>query len=268
MKSRSVLFILFFLLSLPSFAQKCDNRSVSLKGKSILLFCKNGQGYIHDNIPAAKEAFFKMAMEQGFSLDTSDNSGVFLEEKLKKYNAIIFCNTNNEVFETEEQRVAFMRYIQAGGSFMGIHSACGTERNWTWFKQMLGGTFLVHPPFQEFPVKVLDSAHPSAQGIPDVWMVKDELYFLKEMNPTVRVIMASDFSNIKDGKDLPNTFGTMFPSVWCNDFDGGRQWYTALGHDKSDYSNPLYLQHILGGLKWVVAEKLDYSKAHAMTSAQ
>jgi type 1 glutamine amidotransferase len=77
------------------------------------------------------------------------------------------------------------------------------------------------------------------------------------------VIMASDFSNIKDGKDLPNTFGTLFPSVWCNSYDGGRQWYTALGHDKSDYQNPLYLQHLLGGLKWVAAEKLDYSKAYA-----
>jgi type 1 glutamine amidotransferase len=267
MKQLITISVLFFLITY-SFSQKCDNRAAALQGKSILLFCKNGKGYIHDNIPSAKEAFIKMAKEEGFSLDTIDNSDVFREEKLTKYNAIIFCNTNNEVFETEAQRVAFMCYIQAGGGFLGIHSACGTERNWSWFKQMLGGTFLVHPPFQKFPVRVVNQEHPSAKGIPEVWVVNDELYFLKEMNPAVRVIMASDFSNIKDGKDLPNTFGTLFPSVWCNDFDGGREWYTALGHDKSDYSNPLYLQHLLGGLKWVVAEKLDYSKAHAISSAQ
>ncbi|MFN8207530.1 MAG: ThuA domain-containing protein [Bacteroidales bacterium] len=250
----------------PAFGQKYDNLSRDLKGKSILLFCKNGEGYVHDNIPSAKLAFLKMAGQEGFKLDTTDDAAVFSEERLKSYHAVVFCNTNNDVFETEAQKVAFMRYIQAGGGFVGIHSACGTERNWAWFKQMLGGTFLVHPPFQKFPVRVLDPEHPSVKGIPDPWIVKDELYFLKELNPTIRIIMASDFSAIKDGKDLPNTFGTLFPSVWCNTFDGGRQWYTALGHDKSDYSNPLYIQHLLGGLKWSVAEKLDYSKAHSTSS--
>ncbi len=258
------LLTLFSLFRIDAIAQNYDNKSTSLKGKKVLLYYKNGKGYVHDNILASRNAFIKLGQEQKFSLDTSSNPVVFKEENLKQYHAIVFSNTNNDVFDTESQKLAFMRYIQAGGGFVGIHSACGTERNWHWFKQMLGGTFLVHPPFQEFNVLVVDNTHPSTQNMPEVWTVKDELYFLKEMNPTIRVLMVSDFSKIKDGKNMPETFGTVFPAVWCNTFDGGRQWYTALGHDKTDFENPLYMQHILGGLQWVVCKKLDYSKAYAI----
>ena len=267
MKTKKIIFL--FLLSISFsmvFSQKYDNKTVSLKGKRILLFTKNGKGYIHDNISVSVKAFFKLSLEQGFQLDTSSNASVFTNENLKKYHALVFSNTNNEVFDTEAQKVAVMRYIQAGGGFVGIHIACGTERNWVWFKQMLGGTFLFHPVFQEFNVRVLDKEHPSCKNIPDPWVVKDELYFLKEMNPTIRVLMVSDFSKMTDKRPMPETFGKVFPCVWCNTYDGGRQWYTALGHDKRNYENPLYMRHILGGLQWVTAQKVDYTKAYATKS--
>lgn len=259
-----ILFILAF--GETSKAQKWDNKAVSLKGKKILLFYKNGKGYVHDNILASREAFLKLGEEQGFTVDTSCNSSVFREDYLKQFCAIVFSNTNNQVFDTEAQKIAFMRYIQAGGGFVGIHIACGTERNWPWFKNMIGGTFDFHPPFQEFTVHPIDREHPSTRDIPENWNVKDELYFLREMNPAIRVLMVSDFSGIKYDKPLPATFGKVFPSVWCNTFDGGRQWYTALGHDKTDYQKPLYIQHILGGLKWSASGSLDYKKAYAVKS--
>ncbi|WP_416188633.1 ThuA domain-containing protein [Proteiniphilum sp.] len=98
---------------------------------------------------------------------------------------------------------------------------------------------------------------PSAREIPPVWEVEDELYILKEMNPTIRGLMVSDFSspNFQHSKPLPNTFGSVFPSVWCNEFDGGRQWVTALGHKKEAYSGPLFISHIVGGLQWVLVKK-------------
>jgi type 1 glutamine amidotransferase len=146
-----LLFILFVVFSLSITAQ--------LKNKHVLIFTKNGKGYVHENIPASIAALQKLGIENGFTTDTTTNSALFTENNLKKYDAIIFSNTNNDVFDTEEQKVAFMRYIQAGGGFMGIHSASGTERNWKWFKLMLGATFLRHPPFQKFTVHVLDKKH-------------------------------------------------------------------------------------------------------------
>ena len=62
-------------------------------------------------------------------------------------------------------------------------------------------------------------------------------------------------------------FGNRYPAAWCHEFDGGKSWYTSLGHSKEDYSNPVYLAHIIEGLKWLTDKgKLDYKKARAINS--
>ena len=255
MKTRFlILTLLFFFAGNVCFAQKYDNKAANLKGKKVLLFTKNGEGYVHDNIPASIEMFFKLSASEGFQLDTTTNSGIFALKDLQKYHAVVFSNTNDEVFDTQEERDGFVSYIRSGKGFVGIHSAGGTERNWAWYKQLVGGTFDFHPPLQKFQVKVVDASHPSTKDQPTVRTVNDELYFMTEINPTVRILMVSDFSSpdYKSDKPMPTTFGKLFPCVWCNDFDGGRQWFSALGHAPADYSDPNYVAHILGGLKWVI----------------
>ena len=195
-------FILFIFLSLTIDAQ--------LKNKHVLIFTKNGKGYVHENIPASIAAFQKLGIENGFTTDTSTNSALFTENNLKKYDAIIFSNTNNDVFDNEEQRVAFMRYIQAGGGFMGIHSASGTERNWKWFKLMLGATFLRHPPFQKFIVHVLDKKHPAVKNLSSQWETNDECYLFKEINPSIKVLLVSDISTVKEADSSKNMMSSFF----------------------------------------------------------
>lgn len=241
--------------------------NVKWKKVQVLLYTKNGKGYVHDNIPNSIEAIKALAAQNGFKLDVSEDPGVFTEENLKKYDALIFSNTNNNVFDTDAQKVAFMRYIQAGGGFMGIHSASGTERQWKWFKQCLGGTFFFHEPYKRFDVVILDHSHPSLAHLPERWSKEDECYYLKEMNVDLTVLAVNDMSVFLDKANprRPNTFGNVFPSVWCQEFDGGRQWYTSLGHNKEDYKTPEFRQHILGGLQWVIGKQkpLDYRKAYA-----
>src|SRR5688572_14553438 len=215
-------FIIFLVSSLSVDAQ--------LKNKHVLIFTKNGKGYVHENIAASIAAIQKLGIENGFTTDTTTNSAWFTDANLKQYDVIIFSNTNNDVFDTEEQKVAFMRYIQAGGSFMGIHSASGTERNWKWFKLMLGATFLRHPPLQSFTVHVLDHAHPATKNLSASWETSDECYYFKEINTKVKVLLATDITEIKEsGSNIkPDVFGNRYPAVWCQEFDGGRVFYTAL----------------------------------------
>ena len=259
-----IAFISFSIYSLSITAQ--------LKNKHVLIFTKNGKGYVHENIAASIAAIQKLGTGNGFVADTTTSSALFTDDNLKKYDAIIFSNTNNDVFDSEEQKVAFMRYIQAGGGFMGIHSASGTERKWKWFKLMLGATFLRHPPFQKFTVHVLDKKHPAVKNLSPQWETNDECYYFKEINPAIKVLLVSDISTIKEGDSLkitkPEVFGNRYPAAWCQEFDGGRIWYTALGHSKEDYSNATYLSHLLEGLKWVMDKpKADYKKAKATSSA-
>ncbi len=247
--------------------------TVNWKKTHVLVYTKNGKGFVHDNIPFASAAFQKMGQEHGFTVDVSDNPAVFSDDNLKKYDALVFTSTNNEVFDTDAQKVAFMRYIQSGGGFMGVHSAIGTERKWTWFKMMLGGTFSWHAKFQPFKVVVIDPAHPSVQGVPKEWMRDDECYFSKEMYPGIKTLIAHDVSSLKirpaDSVLVKNvgSFGNNYPAVWYQHFDGGHVWYTSFGHDKKDYQDATYLQHLYQGLHWVVSQTQGRSlqRAYATT---
>lgn len=265
----ALLFLLcFFVLDTSVEAQK----KVNWKKVKVLVYTKNGKGFVHDNIPSAVEAIRKLADEKGFSVDVSDDPGVFTEENLKKYNFLLFPSTNNDVFDTEAQRLAFRRYIQAGGGLVGLHSVIGTERNWTWFKMMLGGTFVWHPKFQPLQIKVIDKGHPSVSGMPPLWKKEDETYFMKEMYPGIRVVMAHDLSamqpNEKDAErmeTLAQNFGNYYPAVWHQEFDGGTIWITTLGHNKSDYQDPIFVNHIFQGMTYVASnvDKIDFSRSYA-----
>ncbi len=234
----------------------------------LLVYTKNGTGYVHDNIPASIEAIKGLAAEHKFAVDASDDPAVFTDDNLKKYSAIVFSNTNNVVFDTDAQRVALMRYVQAGGGFVALHSASGTERTWKWFAGLLGGTFSRHAPFQKFSVLILDRTHPSVAHLPERWEKEDECYYLVRMNVNLQVLAVNDLSSVQDPKEKPATFGDVFPSVWYQEFDGGRQWYTSLGHRKDDYGRPEFRRHIMGGIRSVVRQApLDYTRAYAVSPA-
>lgn len=251
------------LITLPSKAQKINWKKVK-----ILFYTKNGKGFIHDNIPNSITAIKELSQEYGFQVDATEDPAVFTDDNLKKYDVIVFSNTNNDVFDTDAQRVALMRYIQSGGGFAGIHSASGTERNWTWFKQMLGATFYWHDNFQPFTVNILDKNHPSVLHLPEKWerSAGDEFYYLKQMAVNLHVIAVNDGTTLKgENPKRLDTFGTDFPSVWCHEFDGGRSWYTSLGHDKNDYADPIFRKHLMGGIQWAIGNQKarNYSKAYA-----
>jgi len=238
----------------------------------VLVYTKNGQGFVHDNIPNSIVAIKELGAKYGFHVDATEDPSVFTDENLKQYNALIFSNTNNVVFDTDAQRVALMRYIQAGGGFVGIHSASGTERDWKWFKQLLGAKFYWHDKNQPFTVNILDHSHPSVAHLKNRWQRSrgDEFYYLKEMAVNLHVIAVNDATTLEGQNPRRlDTFGDVFPSVWCHEFDGGRSWYTSLGHNKEYYFDEDFRAHILGGIQWVVekGKKLDYSKAYA-TSPQ
>lgn len=262
-----IVFSLWVLVAFsgPVFSQKANSK-VKWKKIKVLVYTKNGKGYVHTNIPMAVNAIKEMGAQKGFSVDVSDDPTVFNEENLKKYNALIFTSTNNETFDTDEQKVAFMRYVQAGGGFVGVHSVTGSERKWEWFKRLVGGTFVRHAKQQKFKQVVIDKNHPATAAIPAGWEYNDECYYVNTINPDLHVLMAHDLNSVDD-KEKPLWFGQSYPSAWCHEWDGGRQFYTALGHDGTMYNDPVFRAHILGGLQWVVAgkRKLDYSKARAKT---
>lgn len=238
----------------------------TVPGKKILVYTKNGNGYVHDNRTACVEAIKKLGEQNGFQVDATEDPTFITEENLQKYQAVICANTNNETFDTEANKLAFQRYIQAGGGFVGIHSASGSERQWPWFWQLLGGKFRRHPPLQRFDIRVLDRRHPATLHLPQIWSWEDECYYLDQLNPANHVLLAADLNTIDDDQKstYPGTvFGRWMPLSWSRETDAGRVWYTALGHKIEYYSDPEFLQHLLGGIRWVLdgTDRLDYGRA-------
>jgi type 1 glutamine amidotransferase len=245
--------------------------SAPKKGQRVLVYTKNGSGYVHDNIPAAVACFQELGKLHQIQVDVSDDPAVFTEANLAQYQALIFTSTNNDVFASDAQRLAFRHYVEAGGGFVGVHSVTGTERKWSWFKMMVGETFSWHAKFQPFRILNIHAAHPSMQGVPMRWEKEDECYFGKELYPGIQVLMMHDLSSLDVKQaDLINqysgSFKGYFPAVWTQHFQGGHVWVTTLGHDKANYQEPVYMNHVWQGLKYVLdsVKKIDYSKAKSV----
>lgn len=223
----------------------------------VLVYQKNGKGFVHDNLAASAAAIQELGKQHSFGVDVSTNPVVFTDENLKQYAALIFANSNNEAFENEAQRAAFQRFIRGGGGFMGIHSSTGSERQWAWFQQMQGAKFLRHSPLQKFTVNVVDAKHPATAHLAAAWKWEDECYFFTNMNAAIRVLLSVDTQTLKDPK-LATAPGQqsagVFPLAWCHEFEGGRVFYTSLGHKIGYYADPKFRKHLLGGIRWVMGD--------------
>jgi len=230
--------------------------SIRAENPKVLIYTRNGptldgkKGYVHDNIASCVAMLQQLGKDNSFDSDVADKPEVFTDANLKQYRAIIFANSNNQAFTSEDQKAAFQKFVRGGGGIVGIHSSCASERNWPWFWAMMGGTFVRHPKFQPFTINVLDRKHPSTTHLGATWEWEDEFYFLKEMPKDLHILVEGDLTKLKDPKKDPNEKSR--PLSWCHEFEGGRVWFTALGHKKEHYSDPNLQKHILGGIRWVM----------------
>lgn len=218
-------------------------------------YTANGKGYVHDNIAASVVAIRRMGAEKGFAVDVSDDPTTFTDANLKQYSALVFSNSNNEAFATEAQKEAFRHYIQSGGGFVGIHSASGSQRDWPYYWAVVGGKFVEHPKLQPFVVHVVDSAHVIAKDSMSEFQWSDEAYFTDHVNPGIHPVLVIDRKQLLYTgamKSNVDTYPNPLPIAWWQRFDGGREYYIALGHNKADYENPLLYGLIENGIVWAM----------------
>ncbi len=227
------------------FLYSCNKRSGQPK---LLVFTKT-TGFHHASIADGVKAIFKLGQENDFEVDTTSNSAMFNEDTLKQYAAVVFLSTtdNSDSLLNNYEENAFQRYIEAGGGFVGIHAATDAGYHWGWYQRLVGATFNGHPEQQTATLHIVDKDNISTKGLPDPWIRKDEWYNFKNLNKDVHVLITIDEKSYKGG-----TNGAYHPMAWYHDFDGGRAWYTELGHTSESYTDPNFLKHILGGIKYAM----------------
>lgn len=232
------------LICLPFFI---SSATVKQK-KKVLVFAKTA-GFRHASIPKGKEALLLMGKQNNFLVDTTEDAGFFTTETLKKYDAVVFLSTTGNIFNNEQQ-AAFEAFIRSGKGFVGIHAAADTEYEWPWYNKLVGAYFLSHPKQQKAKLTITDHKHASTKHLPHVWERFDEWYNYKSRNNDVKVLMTIDESSYEGGKE-----GAYHPMAWYHSFDGGRAFYTALGHTDESYKEEDFLKHVLGGIKYAMGRK-------------
>jgi uncharacterized protein len=224
--------------------------SAYAKNKKILVFCKTA-GFHHDAIKEGIAAIQKLGAENKFDVDSTVNSAKFTDANLKQYSAVVFLNTTGDVLNNDQQ-AAFEKYIKNGGGFVGVHAATDTEYDWKWYGNLVGAYFASHPAQQMATIKVTNRDHISTKHLPAEWKRKDEWYNFKWMAEGLNVLMSIDETTYDAGN---GKMGDKHPMAWYHEYDGGRAFYTELGHTAESYQEPFYLQHLLGGIKYALGLK-------------
>lgn len=243
--------ILVGCLSVFWIVQSCDP-----KKPRVLVFAKNA-AFHHESIPAGLAALQKLGPESGFDVDTTKDASLFNEANLQRYAAVVFLCTTGDVLDYR-QEAAFERYIQAGGGYVGVHSASDTEYDWRWYGRLVGAYFVSHPAEQEASYVIKDRSHPSTSFFQDtIWRREYEIYNVRAIQPDLHVVISVDEKSYTGG-----TLGAVHPFSWYHEYDGGRAFYTAMGHRLEVYQDENFLKHLLGGIQYAIGDnKLDYSKA-------
>ena len=212
----------------------------------ILVFSAT-RGFRHTSIANGKIALLKMGSEKNWIVDTTENATVFTEANLKQYGVIVFLNTTGNILN-DEQQIAFEKYIQAGGGFVGIHSATDTEYDWPWYNNLVGAYFESHPKPQTALYNVVNKNHPAVTFMPDTLRRLEEIYNFKSFKKeSVTVLITVDETSYTGGK-MPD----FHPIAWYHNYDGGRAFYTEWGHHAEAFTDPLFLKHIEGAITWAI----------------
>lgn len=229
--------------------------SCNSKEEKVLVFSKT-EAYRHGSIETGIETVKELGSENGFLVETTEDASYFTEEILNQYASVIFLNTTGDVLN-HVQQAEMERFIQAGGGFVGIHAATDTEYEWPWYNKLVGAYFNGHPRTQKGTMQVVDKNHGSTSFLNDTWEMKDEWYHLREINPDINVLLNLDESTYEGGKN-----GENHPASWYHDFDGGRAFYTVMGHTNETFKNTEFKKHLLGGIKYAIGNnKLNYTLA-------
>ncbi|MEV0118930.1 ThuA domain-containing protein [Streptomyces sp. NPDC050844] len=213
-------------------------------GEKVLVFSKTA-GFRHDSIPDGIATVKELGAANGFTVDATEDAGAFTAANLAQYDAVIWLSTTGDVLNAEQQ-TAFEGYIKKGGGYVGVHAAADTEYDWPFYGGLAGAYFQSHPAIQPAKVQVEDHAHPSTEHLPGIWDRTDEWYNYRS-NPRdrARVLASLDESSYTGG-----TMSGDHPIAWCQDYQGGRSFYTGGGHTKESFADPAYRTHLLGGIRW------------------
>ncbi len=242
-------------------SQAEESGGQSKQGMNVLVFTKT-VGFYHDSKPNAIKAFYEIAHENKWQITFTEDSTMFSEKELSKYNVIVFLLTTGNNLLNDEEKTALQTYVENGGGFVGVHSATDTEYKWPWYERLVGAHFLGHPPVHEGKLIIEKRNHPATKCFgADTMKWKDEFYSFdrnprKNGNMEVLVSIDEKSYNIDENLWFKNVNIVMgdHPLIWCQHIGRGRSFLTSLGHTAELYDNDMFRKHLTGAMMWAAGK--------------
>ncbi|WP_282144486.1 ThuA domain-containing protein [Cellulophaga baltica] len=230
----------------------CNQIAFSQDQFKVLLFTVQDTWH-YECIPTAVAAFHQMATEHQFKFDWTQ-SPEDLALKLPSYDVVVFLNADADVL-TEDQLDVLKTHLHNGKGFVGVHSTSDSKIRNLWFDNLVGGVFKDHPQFQAAVLTNHDVDFPSNMHLPEKWLWSEEWYnfeFLKSEHIKVLLSVDENTYDYQKGYDeIPLLgMGKNHPIAWYQFYEGGRSFYTTLGHKPEAFHNQTYLDHLFGGIYW------------------
>lgn len=246
--------VLFFLLLAQFFVS-----SVFAQKQFKALLVTTTRGWHHEAQHKGVVALKNLGERHFFDVVLWEDPNGFTDKYLSQFQVVIFLHTTGDIFNPEQQKV-FERFIQSGKGYVGIHSASDTEYDWEWYNGLVGRMFRIHPAIQTAKMQVVDSTFPGLDGFANGRLWTDEWYeFGPEKSKNLHYILGVDESTfnakVQWGDKKSEGMGTFHPLAWYQQFDGGRSFYTALGHVPSNFDDVIFHAHLLAGIRWAATGK-------------
>ncbi len=241
------------------------------KAPKRVLVVTHTEGFRHSSIPISIDILKQIAQRTGFftpefATNAEEVTRMLTADNLKHYDAVVFDNTTGELPVSDENKAAFMKWLEAGHGFVGMHAATDTFYKWADYGHLIGGYFNGHPWHQFVRLTLQDPKFPgvSAMGKPAEFTgndnkpikfganeITDEIYQFRDWDRKDKhVLLGIDNTSIdttkgaRDDKD--------YGVAWAKMVGKGRVFYTSLGHREDVWLDPRYQEHITGGLKWAL----------------
>ena len=215
---------------------------------NVLIFSKTN-AYRHESIEPGSEALKNYFSSHQINSTHSEDSSLFNGNGIADYDVIIFFNTTGNILDSVQQE-SLMRHVKSGKGFVGIHAAADAEYDWQWYASLVGAQFASHPHIQQATIVKVDTHHLAGKHLPERWTRTDEWYNFKQIPSGVNVLLTIDETTYQGGEH-----DSIHPMAWYHEYDGGRSFYTALGHTVESYSDTLFLKHVYEGVKWAAGNK-------------
>ena len=247
-------------LCLPAAAQS----SASLPRKHLLVIGEE-KGYRHESVSHAMATIERLGKESGLWDTTLRTDTEALTKKKLEYNAknlndfdAVLFFTGGDLEMDAQQRADFISFIHDDGKgFIGVHSAAITFTGWPEYGDMIGGYYDEHPWLTfDAPIIVEDPSFPGMQQFPHSFVLRDEIYQMKNYSrDKVCVLMRLDVNKLDmKNKNVHRTDGD-FAVTWAKMYGKGRVYYTSLGHVEENWDKPEFQQMMAAAIEWAMRLK-------------